>query len=118
MSHVFEALRKSDGLAADGDFLSPEALFQTLESAPDLAHVPSENAEILPETRLVVWDNAQTLGADRYRLVRMHLERLHGTGKLRALLVTSPQPEDGKSTVALNLATILAGRGKRKVLLV
>lgn len=117
MSHIFEALRKSDGLRGDGGFLSPETFFQTLESAPDLEHLPSENAEISPETRLIVWDNPQTLGADRYRLVRMHLARLHGAGRLRALLVTSPLPEDGKSTVALNLATVLADRGKHKVLL-
>ncbi len=38
--------------------------------------------------------------------------------KLRSILITSPLPGDGKSTVALNLATALAENGKRSVLLI
>ncbi|MGH9400509.1 MAG: CpsD/CapB family tyrosine-protein kinase [Terriglobia bacterium] len=118
MSHIFEALCKSEGRAEHGNFLSPEAFFHTIENAPDLASVPSENTAIRPESRIVVWDHPDTLAADRYRLLRMRLQKLQGGGKLRTLLVTSPLPQDGKSTVALNLATILADKGKTKVLLV
>ncbi|MGH9352755.1 MAG: CpsD/CapB family tyrosine-protein kinase, partial [Terriglobia bacterium] len=118
MSHVFEALRKSEGHKENGDFLSPEAFFGTIESAPELTSVPSENAKIRPESRLVVWDSPHTLAADRYRLLRMHLEKLQGGGKLRTLLLTSASPQDGKSTVVLNLATILAAQGKHKVLII
>jgi protein-tyrosine kinase len=39
-------------------------------------------------------------------------------GKLRSLLITSALPQDGKSTVALNLATVLAQGGKHTVLLI
>jgi capsular exopolysaccharide synthesis family protein len=37
---------------------------------------------------------------------------------MKTLLITSPMPNDGKSTVALNLATVLADRGKHRVLLI
>jgi capsular exopolysaccharide synthesis family protein len=117
MSHIFEALRKSEQ-KENGDLLSPEAFLYTLENTPDLASVTSENAELQPESRLVVWDNPRALAADRYRLLRMNLEKLRGGRKLRTLLLTSPSPQDGKSTVTLNLATILADRGKHKVLII
>jgi capsular exopolysaccharide synthesis family protein len=48
----------------------------------------------------------------------MRLRPFWETGKLRSLLITSPLPGDGKSTIALNLATALAEGGKRSVLLV
>jgi receptor protein-tyrosine kinase len=46
------------------------------------------------------------------------LQPLWGTGKLKKILITSPLPGEGKSTVAMNLATTLAERGKRTVILV
>jgi len=57
------------------------------------------------------------LAADRFRFLRLRLRERAATGKLKTILVTSPLPEDGKSTVAVNLATTLAERGKRNVLL-
>lgn len=117
MSHVFQALRKSEGQTGEEPFISAEALFETFENLHDLGAVPAERANLRPESRLVVWDQPRTLGADRFRLLRMHLQKLQAGGKLKSLLLTSPSPQDGKSTVSLNLATILADKGKRKVLL-
>jgi capsular exopolysaccharide synthesis family protein len=48
----------------------------------------------------------------------MRLQELRNARKLRAVLVTSPLPGDGKSTIVLNLATALAEGGKRAVLLI
>ena len=79
---------------------------------------PVENAEILPETRLIFHTDPHSPGADRYRLLRMRLRELGSSGKLKTLLITSPLPHDGKSTVCLNLATALAEGGKKNVLLV
>jgi Mrp family chromosome partitioning ATPase len=80
--------------------------------------LPVENAEILPETRLAFHADPRSPGADRYRLLRMRLRELGSSGKLKTLLVTSPLPHDGKSTVCLNLATALAEGGKKNVLLI
>jgi tyrosine-protein kinase Etk/Wzc len=48
----------------------------------------------------------------------MRLRELGSSAKLKTLLVTSPLPHDGKSTVCLNLATALAEGGKKNVLLI
>jgi len=80
--------------------------------------LPVENAEILPETRLAFHADPRSPGADRYRLLRMRLRELGASGKLKTLLITSPLPHDGKSTVCLNLATALAEGGKKNVLLI
>ena len=76
-----------------------------------------ERAEILPETKLVFHTDPRSPSADRYRLLRMRLRELGKAGKLKTLLITSPLPHDGKSTVCLNLATALAEGGRKNVLL-
>ena len=48
----------------------------------------------------------------------MHLKELQVTRKVKSILISSPLPHDGKSTMTLNLATVLAERGKRTVLVV
>jgi capsular exopolysaccharide synthesis family protein len=57
-------------------------------------------------------------GADRFRFLRLRLLEQCASKNLKRVLVTSPLPGDGKSTVALNLAIALADGGKRAVLLV
>lgn len=84
----------------------------------ELSAMPVERADIPPETRLVFHTDPRGPGADRYRLLRMRLRELGSSGKLKTLLITSPLPHDGKSTVCLNLATALAEGGKKNVLLI
>jgi len=87
-------------------------------AACEEAHdVPAECAEITPEARLVFHSDPVGPAADRYRFLRMRLRELAPSAKLKKLLVTSPLPHDGKSTVCLNLATALAEGGKKNVLL-
>lgn len=117
MSHVFEALKKSQGNNGGEADLSPDSFFETVGETHELTAVPCERATIQPESRLIVWSNPQSLAADRFRILRMYLQKLKAAGKLKTLLLTSPLAQDGKSTIALNLATILASQGKQKVLL-
>jgi capsular exopolysaccharide synthesis family protein len=84
----------------------------------DLGQVAVENATISPDSRIVYFSDPDSPGADRFRLLRMRLWPLWESGKLKTLLITSPQPQDGKSTVVLNLATALAEQGQRKVLVI
>jgi capsular exopolysaccharide synthesis family protein len=88
------------------------------EEAPELRQIPVEEVEIRPESRIVLFTDPRSAGADRFRLLRMRLRELKAVSNIRKLLVTSPLPEDGKSTIALNLATALAEGGKRAVLLI
>lgn len=56
-------------------------------------------------------------GAGRFRLLRMRLIETLGPKEQRRILVTSALPQEGKSTVALNVAAALAEGGQRSVLL-
>ena len=77
-----------------------------------------EEANLLPQSRLVFHDDPRSMASNRFRLLRMRLNELWSAGKLKKLLITGPLAHEGKSTVALNLATALSERGKRTVLVV
>lgn len=57
-----------------------------------------------------------SLEAEAVRQLRTRLLMASPSGQLKTLLVTSPQPEDGKSVVAANLAATMAASGARVVL--
>ena len=54
--------------------------------------------------------------AERFRALRTNIQYASVDRPLRTILVTSPSPMDGKSTVAANLAVALAQGGRRVVL--
>src|SRR5262249_37435777 len=83
-----------------------------------LQDIPAEHVVLRPTTRMVFQSEPTSPGADRIRYLRMRLRQVAEAGKLKSLLITSPSAEDGKSTIALNLATALAEGGQRKVVLV
>ena len=74
--------------------------------------------EIGPAARLVVHTDPGGAAAARFRLLRVQLRGLSHKASLRSILITSATPQEGKSTVALNLATALAEGGSRSVLLI
>lgn len=80
--------------------------------------IPLRTIEINSSHRIVLLTDPRSPGADRFRLLRMCLKELSATKQLRRLIVTSPLPKDGKTTVAINLATALAEYGKNRVLLI
>ena len=83
-----------------------------------LAQIQVETATVSPECRLTMVDEPRGLAADRFRLLWMALRDRKRVSQIKTVLVTSPLPMDGKSTVAANLATVLTERGKSSVLLV
>ncbi len=86
--------------------------------ASDLDIIPVEQATIGASSRIALVTNPASPEADRFRFLRMRLRELKETANLHNIVITSPLPQDGKSTIALNLATALAEGGKRSVLLV
>ena len=116
MSRIFEALRKSEQ-EVEKHPTSPQPLRKPLDEVPGLQSVAIERVQIPPEGRVIVHTDPRSLGADRFRLLCTRLTELTAKAKVKTLLLTSPVPQDGKSTVALNLATALAEHGKRSVLL-
>ena len=98
--------------------LRGKTMVDTSGLAPELRRVRVEDVQVLASSRIAFHTDPHSAVADRFRYLRMRLRPIWETGKLRSLLITSPLPGDGKSTVALNLATALAESGKRSVLLV
>lgn len=107
-------------------FREPQS--RAIEQNSGLMPVPVVQVTMRQESRLVLLTDPRGPGADRFRLLGMRLRAFQLLGMrfraskesagLRKLMVTSPLPEDGKSTIAVNLATALAEGGKQKVLLV
>jgi capsular exopolysaccharide synthesis family protein len=83
-----------------------------------LEQIQSIRADIEPKDRLVFHGDPRNPGVDRFRFLRMRLKQGWPAARPRSLLITSPLPHDGKSTIAINLASALCEQGKYKVLLV
>ncbi|NUM48683.1 MAG: polysaccharide biosynthesis tyrosine autokinase [Anaerolineales bacterium] len=54
--------------------------------------------------------------AEAFRSLRTNIQYASVDHGIRTLLVTSPSPKDGKSTIATNLATVMAQSGKQVAL--
>lgn len=88
------------------------------DSISELRDIPIRQVHIQPSMRVALQMDPRGAGADRLRFLRMRLRELKDLAKLRSIVITSPLPEDGKSTTAVNLATTLGEQGKRSVLLI
>ena len=83
-----------------------------------LHHVPVEKAQLNAGSRVALLTDSRSAGADRLRSLKMRLLELRQLAKLRSIVITSPMPKDGKSTIAMSLATSLSEQGQRTVLLI
>ena len=104
------------GLALLVDFL--DRRLKTLDDferiAPDypiIASVPRIPTDAPAARRLA------SISGESYRMLREGLRFLDPTGRARCFLVTSSDESEGKSTVAVNLASALAAIGRRVILI-
>lgn len=74
-------------------------------------HLPDER----PDSRLALVIDPDSERSAAFRVLRHHLLEV---GRPQCVVVSSPQPGDGKTTTALNLALSLSECGRAKVLLV
>lgn len=117
LNHSFDLPKNLAGPAADPS-MPIEGLSNQVDKAIQLEQIPVEEVQVHPGSRIIMHTDPRSAGADRFRFLRMCLRELWNAGKLKSVLITSALPQDGKSTIALNLATALAEGGKRKVLLI
>jgi len=109
-------------LAVGGVFLV-EALDNTLRTPDDVARLLGLPVlgviadHPVEDGRLVVLETPRSPVAEAFRSLRTNLQFASVDRPLVRLLVTSPGPGEGKSTVAANLAAVLAQSGKRVTLL-
>jgi len=74
-------------------------------------HLPEDD----PDPRLTLMLDPDSERAAAFRVLRHHLLEV---GRPQCVIVSSPQPGDGKTTTALNLALALSECGRARVLLV
>lgn len=140
MSQIFDALQRSETERAGADSSRAETstfaiatdLLEVAErkrrtvSAPvvdrpsdlnDLDQFPSLPVSILPNSRLVAVGEEESLGAEKFRFLAVRLRQLRQSRILKKVLITSTIPQEGKSTVAANLACTLARRKQHRTLL-
>ena len=67
-------------------------------------------------SHLITHTDADSSGAEAFRMLRTNLAFAGIERPLRTIAVTSPGPNEGKSTVAVNLASVLAQAGSRVLL--
>jgi capsular exopolysaccharide synthesis family protein len=82
-----------------------------------LEQFPSLPVSIVPSSRLVSVGAEESLGAEKFRFLAVRLRQMRQTRPLKKILITSTIPQEGKSTVAANLACTLARRKQHKTLL-
>jgi capsular exopolysaccharide synthesis family protein len=68
--------------------------------------------------RLVCLTDNESLAAEKFRFLGISLQHLRRDRPLKKVLITSTIPQEGKSTVAANLACTLARRTQQRTLLV
>jgi capsular exopolysaccharide synthesis family protein len=65
---------------------------------------------------MVIFEAPHSMMAEQLRQVRTRLQHSSSLDTTRSILITSPSPGDGKSTIACNLASGLALNGRRILL--
>ena len=86
-------------------------------STDDLDRCPLLEVSIREDSRLVSVGEEGSLGAEKFRFLAVRLRQLRQNRSLKKILITSTIPQEGKSTVAANLACTLANRRQQKTLL-
>jgi capsular exopolysaccharide synthesis family protein len=86
-------------------------------SLEDLERFPVLPISIREDSRLVALGEEGSLGAEKFRFLAVRLRQLRQSRPLKKILITSSIPQEGKSTVAANLACTLARRKPQRTLL-
>lgn len=66
---------------------------------------------------LIAHNNPKSYITEQFRLIRNNIHFSSVDKEIKLIVVTSPDPSDGKSTTAANLAIVLAQQGKQVLLI-
>jgi polysaccharide biosynthesis transport protein len=107
--------------ALDNTVKTPEAAealvgAPLLGMLPILVHARQRTAENATERDLTVFKDPTSAAAEACRSIRTNLMFLSAEKEVHVLVVTSPGPQDGKTTVAISLAVTMAQGGARVLL--
>jgi len=99
------------------DTLHTREDFERYYETTIVGEIPFIEAEELPQYHIIYFEKPQHPAVEGYRTMRTNLQFLNLEGDHNVILFTSAGPEEGKSTVMVNLGAALSEMGK-KVLLV
>ena len=113
---------------ASGIGLAAELLDKSVRTTQDITrHLDVAMLGAIPdtddeETRIsrvetAVRDVPRSMVAEAFRRIRTNLQFAAPADRQRTILITSPVPQDGKTTVATNLAIVQAQSGRRVLLI-
>ena len=107
--------------ALDNTIKTPEAAealvgAPLLGMLPILVHARQRTAENATERDLTVFKEPTSAAAEACRSIRTNLMFLSAEKDVHVLVVTSPGPQDGKTTAAISLAITMAQGGARVLL--
>lgn len=126
VADVFEAPRVQSSAAVEDAFSAiPEAMVQTptptvlVQNDEDAAAPRFHRVETWPNlsSRLVYFTEPEGMASEKFRFLSVRLRQMQQNRTLKKVLITSSIPQEGKSTVAANLACTLAGREHQRTLL-
>lgn len=113
---------------AGGIGLTAELLDKSVRTTQDITrHLDVAMLGMIPDTdeeeirikkvETAVRDVPRSMVAEAFRRIRTNLQFAAPADRQRTILVTSPVPQDGKTTVACNLAMVQAQSGRRVLLI-
>ncbi|GAB1793256.1 CpsD/CapB family tyrosine-protein kinase [Priestia megaterium] len=82
-----------------------------------MARKDKKNIFHLQKRSLISLTNPQSPITEQFRVVRTSIQFSSVDTDIRSVVITSPNPGEGKSTVAANLAIVFAQQGKRILLI-
>jgi non-specific protein-tyrosine kinase len=98
----------------DDTVRSPDDASQSL-MLPSLGNIADIWGE-RPEDKLIAARYPRSSHAEAYRILRANIEVADPDKPIRTLLISSPNPDEGKSITASNLAVVMAQTGQRVIL--
>jgi capsular exopolysaccharide synthesis family protein len=90
--------------------------YPVLGSVPQLTAGGRKRRNGDVSAHLITHTDLVSSGAEAFRMLRTGLAFANAERRMRTIIVTSPGPSEGKSTVAVNLASVLAQAGSRVLL--
>ena len=109
---LFETL---DTTMKDPDSLSKQVglpLLGFISSVPELRKADKKSGLRRP----IVMEQPRSPVSEAFRTMRTNIEFASVDHNIKSLLITSPYPSDGKSTIATNLAAVIAQSGRSVIL--